>query len=142
MTTETQILNTKVLIEEIKMNLKPREWLIINEDGVTLIEQLAKPDRCKFVNITNSDIVVQHKHDDKFVTYALPKHGNKLNLVCDGEPNCRTGWYTEQILYDEHYYVVWVRGDNSFTQKYFEDKRIRELKKIKPINKKWYEFWK
>ena len=124
------------------MNLKPREWLIINDDNVNIIQQLAKPNRYKFVNITNSDIVVKNKHNDDFVTYAIPKQGNKLSLVCNGEVNCQTGWYTEQLLYDDHYYVVWVRWDDSFTQKYFEDKRVRELNQTKSIKKKWYEFWK
>lgn len=124
------------------MNLKPREWLIINDDNINIIQQLAKPKHYKFVNITNSDIVVKNKHNDDFATYALPKQGNKLSLVCNGEVNCQTGWYTEQLLYDDHYYVVWVRWDDSFTQKYFENKRVRELNQTKPIKKKWYEFWK
>ena len=124
------------------MNLKPREWLIIGEDTVSVLHQLAKPTNCEFVNITNSDIVVQHKDSDTYVTYAIPKQGNKLKLVCYGEVNCQTGWHTEQMLYDDHYYVLWVRGEESFTKKYFEDKSIRELLQIKPIEKKWYEFWK
>lgn len=124
------------------MYLKLREWLILNEDDVTIIKQLAKPDHCKFVNITNADIVVQHKHDGQFVTYALPKHGNKLNLVCNGELNCQTGWHTEQMLYDDHYYVVWVRWDGTFSKKYLEGKKARELPEIKIVQKKWYEFWK
>lgn len=124
------------------MNLKTREWLIFNENDITVIKQLTRPDCCKFVNITNSDIVVQYKHDDNFVTYALPAQGNKLTLVCNGEVNCQTGWSTEQMLYDNHYYVVWVRGDETFSDKYLRDKKARELPKIKTVKKKWYEFWK
>ena len=124
------------------MNLKPREWLIIGKDSVSVLHQLAKPTNYEFVNITNSDIVVQHKDSDTYVTYAIPKQGNKLKLVCNGEVNCQTGWHTEQMLYDDHYHVLWVRGEESFTKKYFEDKSIRELLQIKPIEKKWYKFWK